>query len=371
MFLKKARLAAFVATGLGCSSIVLADDFSDVYSQFQSAVENSKFDEGVKLGKQAWLLGSQKYGSQSENALKLHLSYANVLMMDGDVKAAIDEFDSLYDQYGDVFGEDSPITAKARIEMLATVNQVGYGFDDITEGLDKYLTRYLILSLDKVKFTSELERAATYYLAAGEVAQAKHIYSQPSSLRKMFEKTLELSRQQWGGEDFRTLESQYLLARIMEMSHKKDSAIQNYEYVASVFDEMADYSHPYALSSHARLVNLYEDRGESDKATVHCQAIGKMTPWQPDIEAEAIYRKNPEYPMYYAQRNMEGSAKLSFVIDSNGFPRDIEVEKSKGGGQFASEAKKAVAEWRFAPKFVDGQAVDSERRFVQIDFKVG
>lgn len=67
----------------------------------------------------------------------------------------------------------------------------------------------------------------------------------------------------------------------------------------------------------------------------------------------------------------EGSATLSYVINKNGVVTDIQVEDDSQGKAFADESVKALKQWRFAPRFVQGKAVDSPRQTVQLDFLLG
>ena len=98
--------------------------------------------------------------------------------------------------------------------------------------------------------------------------------------------------------------------------------------------EALNFSHPYALSAHAYLVELYERQGKRDESTAHCIAIGKMRPWADAQEQQPIFRTAPDYPMSYAQRGKSGWVQLKFTVDENGFVKNPEILASKGGALF-------------------------------------
>jgi TonB family protein len=139
--------------------------------------------------------------------------------------------------------------------------------------------------------------------------------------------------------------------------------------IASVTSAI-DTSHPYELASHASLVQLYEKKGQSDEATEHCIAIGRMTPWSDEIEPVPLYRIDPRYPEKMARKGDEGYAILEFTISSFGFVEDITIIESSHR-DFEKTSLDALAKWRYAPKIEDGQAVESGRRKVKLDFTLG
>ena len=360
--------AAFAITILISSSVVTADDFTDAYEAFQQSLRNSDTETSIELAKQVWLLAEEKFGEGNENTLNLHHAYAHMLVVGKQNDKALDEFNALFKEYENAYGEDSPATVISRIRILTTLNKLTYDVKSREARLEERVSRYLVLSLDDVAFSSELQKAELYHQATRAAVMAQNVDLSPSRLQAFADTNLALSLAAWGDDDIRTLESRFLLAAMMEYAEHADSAIEHYELVAKKLNDNDHASHHFALSSHARLVNIFQQNGESDKATEHCQAIGKMTPLQADTEVQAIYRAMPEYPKTYIGRNVEGIASVSFVVDAEGFAKDINVTRSKGGKGFGKALKEAVKQWRFAPKFVDGIPVVSETQSAQFEF---
>ncbi len=133
--------------------------------------------------------------------------------------------------------------------------------------------------------------------------------------------------------------------------------------------EKSEADQYYAMASHAFLVDTYSRLGEEEKATEHCQAIGKNQIWDDAIEARPLYLVQPKYPKSAARKGKEGYATLDFTIDSNGFVKDATILQSFGGDYFGEAAAKVLKEWRFAPKFENGKPVEAKSRYT-MEFKL-
>ncbi len=115
---------------------------------------------------------------------------------------------------------------------------------------------------------------------------------------------------------------------------------------------------PYVLTARAHLVEAFEKLGESDRATEHCVAIGRTRPWSGTADYQPLFKKGPTYPQSALRNSEEGFVLLAMTVDEMGFVRNPEVVDSKGGAIFHEPALEAVKEFRYAPKFVDGEPVE-------------
>ncbi|MBD3584724.1 energy transducer TonB [Salinimonas sp. HHU 13199] len=353
------------------SAYSVADEFRDTYRAFQTAFNDQNIPISLALGKKAWQLGTKKYGENSDAAAKLHFSYANVLAIAGKDAQAVDHFEMVADEYRTVFGDDSYTTVVAYVDIIYSLAKLDHRAEGRND-LSAELARYLVLNIDEIDYKNTTERAFAHVEAAKAVVESPSaIRVSPHSLRRLFEDAVRYAEEEWGNQDLRTLEAKYMLGVALSEGRQKDEAIAHFNTVASVFRDNLDFTHPYELGAHARLVGLYEQRGESDKATEHCQAIGRMKPWKPDQEPEPLYRVHPKYPPKAARIGREGSVTMSFVVDEEGFVKDIEVKKSSDRDRLFNEyAVDALSQWRYAPKFEEGKPVKSSPYFVQLDFKL-
>ena len=83
-----------------------------------------------------------------------------------------------------------------------------------------------------------------------------------------------------------------------------------------------------ALMAHANLVDAYERLGESERATEHCLAIGRTTPWGGTADYQPLFKRPPTYPRAAQVRGLEGYVLLEFTVDRMGFVRDPSVVDS-------------------------------------------
>ena len=115
---------------------------------------------------------------------------------------------------------------------------------------------------------------------------------------------------------------------------------------------------PYVLTARAHLVEAFQKLGQSDRATEHCVAIGRTRPWTGTANFQPLFKAPPEYPQSALTRNREGFVLLQLTVDERGFVRDPKIVDSGGGEIFHEPAVEAAKEFRYAPKFVDGEPVE-------------
>lgn len=90
---------------------------------------------------------------------------------------------------------------------------------------------------------------------------------------------------------------------------------------------------------------------------------GITSNWEPATKVD------PDFPMEARQKGVEGFVLLQMDIDESGKPENIEVIKAEPRNLFEKEAKKAVRQWRYKPRMVNGQAVKVLAHQVRVDFK--
>lgn len=366
-------LPALLAASLSVTPVLASEDnpsFSKVYQAFQTASANKEVTKALRLSEQALSLGEKQFGEDSENTAMLRYTYANMLAINKHHEQALSVYDDVYDAYENLYGEDAEQMIQLAMSVITYYNAMPHHvkIDEINQ-VDKYFDN-LLDALEDNQTLQDKQRAALYHEAMMTISKTGNIPLRAMELNSFAKRGVELIEAAWGSEDVRTVEAKFLQARIYELNDKDSHAIDRYEEVAEILDSRVAFSHPYALASHAKLVSLLESRGESERATKHCIAIGKMSPWDPNQEQEPLYRKNPDYPMSYARRGREGWVRLSFDISEYGFVENITVLESNGGALFANEGLKALEQWRYAPKFENGKPVVAKELVVQLDFEL-
>jgi TonB family protein len=89
----------------------------------------------------------------------------------------------------------------------------------------------------------------------------------------------------------------------------------------------------------------------------------------PADSLERVSARDPVYPPDALRQGTRGWVELEFTITSGGAVRDIQVVGAEPHGVFEGAAADALAQWRFRPRFVNGQAV-AQRSTVTMRFDV-
>jgi protein TonB len=88
----------------------------------------------------------------------------------------------------------------------------------------------------------------------------------------------------------------------------------------------------------------------------------------PSATLEYVRAPAPRYPIAALRDRAEGTVMLRVLVDTDGTPIDVLIEKSSGNRDLDREARQHVLKtWRFKPAMQDGQAVQAYG-LVPIDF---
>ncbi|WP_179079052.1 TonB family protein [Shewanella sp. UCD-KL12] len=336
--------------------------FSESYKAYKKAVADNNSAEIVKFSAQAYQLGKLKFGDDSIDTANLGLNYASALLQ---VESAADEA--------------QVAAGKAQAHQLymkaLSVYELEYGEESV-ETIDPLI--------GAAQTNSDLKQAKSQFKKAVEIAEdserplllasvqmsafngLKNTRFYDRKTRNYALNAFDIYQKNLPEDSILRLETAYTVGLIRMAEGKNSKAIPLFEAIVEQFSKL-DYSHPYELGSHARLVELYEGEGDSESSTKHCIAIGSMSPWLDDQEQQPLFRKPPRYPISYAKKGKDGWVQLAFTVDEYGFVTEPKVLDSKGGSGFEKSSLEAVSKWRYAPKFVDGKAVAAENT-VQLDF---
>lgn len=100
----------------------------------------------------------------------------------------------------------------------------------------------------------------------------------------------------------------------------------------------------------------------------------KNTPKRPrivqaDRQLLVLLKNKPSYPRLARRRGIEGKVEVEFLINTQGAVEQAKVIFSEPPGQFEKAALQAVRSWKFAPRYINGEAVYQRAQQV-IDFKL-
>ena len=320
--------------------------FEHAYKQYEYFFKQGKLRKSLPEAKLAYELGQQLLGKESEETAMLTFNYGDNLLRLLNRDDAIPILTDALHGYEQVFGLES-------VKLVPVLLDLGhaYAFDNETTHRKLYKRAFNLVEQhygrDSVAFGWRSVKAGVdiLYFARDKVG-AKHL----KTGYKILQSNL-------GDHDERTGFAAYNLGKY-ELSKGNNKAGEQYLLIA-----LAGFKNPdeplskIELSTHAFLVQAYEELGKSELATRHCLAIGRMTPFESSQEYFPIYKKVPEYPLSALVRKNEGYVIVQYAVAENGFVRNPKVTKTEGDKDFEGPALEAAKEFRYAPRFIDGQPV--------------
>ncbi|MFB2652636.1 energy transducer TonB [Shewanella seohaensis] len=360
-------LASLFALVLSTSLPLNASEntFSQAYSDYQNALKQGDNVQIEASAKRAFELGEAQYAKDSVDLANLAMNWANALnnlakpnTPDGDIAAEKVKAYELYQlalsnykkQYGTQAAEliDPLLGAAETAPKLITAKGL---FEDAIEIAEKTTNKKLL---------ADVKMATFHHLSN------TRLYT--STVRNYAFEAYEIYKEILPENALDRVKATYIVGAVEYAERHDNKAIPLLLEVVKQFEAL-NYTHPYALSSHAYLVELYERQGKREESTAHCIAIGKMRPWADTQEQQPIFRTAPDYPVSYAKQGKNGFVTLNLTIDEMGFVRNPEVIESKGGMQFEKSTLKMIDKWRYAPKFENGKPVAAQTR-VRIDYYI-
>ncbi|WP_417760778.1 TonB family protein [Shewanella sp.] len=336
--------------------------FADAYQAYKVSLQQNDKQQIEDAASAAFELGKAQYAADSINYAALAMNYAKAIVDDSfpskENEARYKQAEDLYQQALDIYqkhyGEDAPQLADVYLGLASSVRNM------------RRVKSYAYDAIDVAKNSDDPLYQAGVQMAAFDVLVDSANYDRHA--QRVALAAYDLYQKHAPANSVERIKAEYRVAQIYFSKRDYDKAESMFKDVIDQF-AVLKFSHPYALSAHMMLVQLYEKEGEPDKANEHCQAVGKMRPWSAEQEQMPLYRAEPKYPRMSLMSANNGYVQVEFTVDTNGFVKDPEVVKSKGGDGFVRETVAALKQWRYAPKFEHGEAV-AAKTMVQIDFEI-
>jgi TonB family protein len=326
-----------------------AADLNKEYVEFKKHAETANWEEALTAGKKAYEIGKSLFTAADKNSAILAYNYGHALKELKHNKEALVILNEALQLYEDIYGKEA-------YELVPVLMDIGF-IKSVESGLDGNLAyQNRALEITEQKYGDD---SIEYGFLSIEIG-ANALTNTPTFKVKRYLTTgYEVLKSHLEATDPRIAYAAFYLGKVELMLNNYESASDYFNETLATFDDPNKPSTSLELSTHGFLVNTYEKLGQSDLATQHCLAIGRMTPFNPDQERQPIFRENPDYPDAYLKSGAEGWVQLSFDIDESGFVRNLKEIKHGGAGSFVQSAIKAVEKWRFAPAFKDGVPIAS------------
>lgn len=159
------------------------------------------------------------------------------------------------------------------------------------------------------------------------------------------------------------------LAKLDMEAGKEQSASDGYRAVIDRLERRSDREQELLLQfAYAQLERVYEERGLAEKAEDIRRRRNERLAAKDD-QLVPLARVAPTYPRAAAQSKREGVVDLYLKIAADGTVTSAKVIRSDPPGVFDEAALAAIREWKFRPKVVAGEPVESAGT-QRIEFKM-
>ena len=332
-------------------------EFTEAYHTYQQLFADGKYTEALPYAERAYQLGLSIYGDNHKSSAALALNYGDALLKVDQRKQAVEMLDTAISMYERVYGKD----AQALIDPLMARGNASGSWEP--EEQRKYyeqaldLVRRFLQADDLLRARLNLE-AGAHLLQNGNADES----------RRYVKAAYDQYHKQLPATDARVGVAAFWLGKY-EFANGDAAAAEPYFNQALVAIERDGVPPgPLVVAAHTLLVGVYQQLGDPARATPHCVAVGRLKPWEEPVARTPLYGPPPDYPA--AAKGRDGYALVEFTIDAAGFVRDPKLLKTQGSDSFGEPALLAINNWRYAPRVVDGQPVDTPGVQAQVEFKL-
>lgn len=346
-------LTAFAGAGS------VKEEYSKAYSEYQKQISKGDYPAALLHAKKAYELGADLYGEESKNYAALAYNYAHTLIKVHDNKEARVVLGKALKLYRKLYGTDA-------IELVDPLMDLGHASAEI--GNSEYQARQYYRALSIVK-KQRGEKSLLYAQLNLEAGTKILRHSQTKDSKQFLKKAYETYFELLGEHHEQTALAAFYLGKFELADSKYQRAEKLFSDALATFEKPQKPSTKMELATHAFLVEVYERMGKRDIATAHCQAIGRMKPWEPNQEQKPIFKVPPKYPNSAWSMGIEGETVLSFTISESGMVSDPQIAVSSGNKQLDQAAQEALKQWRYAPRFENGKPVKTENSKARIIFR--
>lgn len=165
-------------------------------------------------------------------------------------------------------------------------------------------------------------------------------------------------------------EANAILGELSLQDGKLDEAETFFQSALGIFDP----SDPLLFDRHIQVLAAWggglDVIGMRDEATLHYLEIGRL---QEPLATDPLpmLRAAPQYPRDALKNGVSGFVEWQFTVDERGFVVDPKVVKLQGAPSFEEASLKALMQFRYPPRFVDGEPVATPGVTSTISFTLG
>ncbi|MEM8981943.1 MAG: tetratricopeptide repeat protein [Pseudomonadota bacterium] len=371
------RWIALILTGvLAVGTANASAEFNSAWRAYRTAVEEGDKAAELTTSTKVVELGRAMFAGDDERLPVLINNHAVALLRNGQSRLASTYFDEAYTLAKTIHDDES----EAVLVLVRTRAEVLDAERDWDEA-HRWYKRALGLTR-KVYPTDSVEYAEQALQLGAELGKRS-----PNTGIAILKEAGEIYSANDAISDLGVVK--YYIARIELGRGKRSRATKIFEEALTLLDPDVPLAKARSLAIRAALVPLYERRGDSEKATEHCVAIGRDSKFADDQDYLPLYRMAPAYPPTLLRSGVQGYVDLEFTVDKSGIVRNVQATRVVHTGQsenagalgpesrmsrrqrlFADAARAAVERFRYAPRFVNGEPVETAGVATRIGFEI-
>jgi len=317
-------------------------EFQRAYRAYQKHLAANETGQALVSASRAYKLGSALYGRRSLNAAKLAINYSVLLNDAGDFKKARKVLKGrlkiLENQYG----------ANAA-ELVAIHMELGRAEFDPgkPEKALKHFSRTAGLLEDH---ENPLYRARKNFDIAVTLLQRNG----KAFIQEYIEAAHTIYARELQANDFRLGLTSYHMAARAFAQQQYEQAVEYLKVSLGAFKTDDGALGDLEVTVRLQLVESLENLHQSELATEHCLALGSKWEWTTPVAP--LFTKEPVVPPHVAQAGLTGEVTLEFAVDERGYVVNPRVAASTEEA-FDTAALDMIRQFRYAPRFVDGEPV--------------
>jgi TonB family protein len=327
-------------------------EFKQAYQKYQSEMRSENYEQALKAASSAYAISRKIHGNASTTTATMGLNYGQLLLK---VNRVVDaelvlrrtvavsrraygdgtlELIDIYMAYGHSVAD--PFNYKKQRKFYQRAIQIAVSH----EGSESRLVADLNLEAGRNLLTrSESDKAGKY-------------------LKSALKNYLRLDE----GKSIGAGLAHYWLGKLEIGIQRIRHAVPHFENAVTIFQALPNEK-DHLLSSYAFLVRVHQELGNNEAATPYCLAIGKLKPWIADHQPKPLWVRAPVYSLSSQSSGERGYAEVTFTLTATGEVKNAQVQSAQGSKEFGSAARDAVVQWRFAPRFVEGNAVETQTSY--------
>lgn len=350
------------------SNSVYSEEASAAQQRFQSSYQayltarqtpTTPTDELQQVAREAWQAGQDYFGENDINTATLLMNYLLSLAPE---TLQQEQYQQLTAQMITVFrsayGEDAyEVVAPLLIGVRSVAGKDSAATKGYVQEAETILNQYVNEQPERV--------------IGMRVLFATELLNHGLSEKSRWQKLYQLSAERLGDTHLHTLTAAYNIASHDEADNNHTSAMSTLRRIVNLPESDAPEMLKLRIAAHTSLARIHSKRKEDKEAALHAQSVSRLSVnlGEAKHEPTVIYRTSPSYPTEELQNDKGGAVLLSFAVNEDGGVSDIEVVEQTSE-YFGIAAKEALALWRYAPGFVNGEFVRADGLQVQLDFSI-